>query len=106
MNNIKFKEIKSLEKEDGIFKLYESDYYKLKIKVCNYGLSILGIEPKEEYIPRIYDDMDLYDLELKGFSVGTTSYGEVDKDVLDKIIKGYKIASATVEELEKIFIEK
>lgn len=83
-------------------KIFESDYYTVKsIKEKNY--TNVNIISKGKFIPDIATNFDLYTCTLKGFEIGTTSYGDTTKEDIKAIIEGFEVALITVEQLEEIF---
>ena len=100
------KKILSLMKENIIngrrVRIFESDYYTVKsIKEKNY--TNINIISKGKFIPDIATSFDLYTCTLKGFEIGTTSYGDTTKENIKSIIEGFEVALITVEQLEEIF---
>lgn len=83
-------------------RIFESDYYTVKsIKEKNY--TNINIISKGKFIPDITTNFDLYTCTLKGFEIGTTSYGDTTKEDIKAIIEGFEVALTTVEQLEEIF---
>lgn len=100
------KKILSLIEENTIngrrVRIFESDYYTVKsIKEKNY--TNINIISKGKFIPDIATNFDLYTCTLKGFEIGTTSYGDTTKEDIKAIIEGFEVALITVEQLEEIF---
>ena len=89
-------------------RIFESDYYTVKVIKTQYSVNI-SVFPKKEYIPQIYTKYNYDTGNIIEFEIGTTSYSDTTKQIIKDIIEGYEVALITVEKLEELlknYIEK
>ena len=93
---------------DRRVRIFESDYYTVKVIKTQYSVNI-SVFPKKEYIPKIYTKYNYDTGNIIDFEIGTTSYSDTTKQIIKDIIEGYEVALITVEQLEELlknYIEK
>jgi hypothetical protein len=86
-------------------KIYESEYYKLRIFYYNSGYISIDVFRSEnntfEFLPSLYIKED-DNFKVKDIEIETTAYGSMDCKKIEKVIQGYNIALESVKELKRI----
>jgi hypothetical protein len=83
-------------------KIYESEFYKLRIFNYESGYNSIDIFKNEgEYIPNLYIEND-DKFKVIDIKISTTSYGSLSADEIQKVIIGYNIAIQGVAGIKQI----